>query len=74
MFDIEEKIWELLLVLFGVLLKTALDIAREGHKKNHEKYLINITFVIICFIEFQIILTSKLFNLQFLHQGNAQND
>lgn len=50
MFDIEEKIWELLLVLFGVLLKTALDIAREGHKKNHENYLINITVTAI-FIE-----------------------
>ena len=37
MFDIEEKIWELLLVLFGVLLKTALDIAREGHKKNRDR-------------------------------------
>lgn len=46
-FDIEEKIWELLLVLFGVLLTTALDIARESYKKNHEKYLINITVVTV---------------------------
>lgn len=42
-------------MLFGVLLTTAIDIAREGHKKNHENYLINITFVVICFIKFQII-------------------
>lgn len=46
-FDIEEKIWELLLVLFGVLLTTAIDIARESYKKNHEKYLINITVVTV---------------------------
>lgn len=44
-FDREEKIWELLLVLFDVLPTTAPDIARESYKKNHENYLINITVV-----------------------------
>ena len=44
-FDIEEKIWELFLVLFDVMPTTAPDIARESYKKNHEKYLINITVV-----------------------------
>lgn len=43
----KEKIWELFLVLFGVLLATAIDIARESYKKNHEKYLINITVLAI---------------------------
>lgn len=47
MFDMKEKIWELFLVLFGVLLTTAIDIARESYKKNHEKYLINITVLAI---------------------------
>lgn len=46
-FDMKEKIWELLLVLFDVCLTTAPDIAREGYKKNHEKYLINITVVTV---------------------------
>lgn len=41
----EEKIWELFLVLFDVLPTTAPDIARESYKKNHENYLINITVV-----------------------------
>lgn len=46
-FDMKEKIWELLLVLFDVCLTTAPDIARESYKKNHEKYLINITVVTV---------------------------
>ena len=55
MFDIEEKIWELLLVLFGVLLTTAIDIARESYKKNHEKYLINITVVTVSYRESRVL-------------------
>lgn len=38
--NMEEKIWELFLVLFGVLLTTALDIAREGYKENHRRHRI----------------------------------
>lgn len=34
-------------MLFDVCLTTTLDIAREGYKKNHEKYLINITVLAI---------------------------
>lgn len=36
----EEKIWELFLVLFGVLLTTAIDIARESYKENHRGHRI----------------------------------
>lgn len=38
--NMEEKIWELFLVLFGVLLTTAIDIAREGYKENHRRHRI----------------------------------
>lgn len=34
----EDKIWEVFLVLFGVLLTTAIDIARERYKKNHRRH------------------------------------
>lgn len=34
-FDMKEKIWELLLVLFDVCLTTAFDITRERHKENY---------------------------------------
>ena len=36
----EDKIWEVLLVLFGVLLTTAIDIAREHYKENRRGHRI----------------------------------
>lgn len=33
----EDKIWEVFLVLFGVLLTTTIDIARERYKENHRR-------------------------------------